>query len=360
MKAQKLPSGSWRVRTCVAGVRRSFTAATKREAEMLAAQYLARGAIDEKKGVTVGQALTSYVSDRRAVLSPSTLQGYEKLLRTAYGQISEKRVPALTAADVQRFVSAYSADHSPKSVRNAFALLLSAVRAVRPDFSPPVRLPQPIKPEDHTPGEADVAALLKYIKGRDRDLYAAVLLAAFGPLRRGEVCGLTGADVDHKRGTVTVRRNMVAGPSGYVVKQPKTAAGYRVVSLPAAVLAELPVVGPADPVVSIPPHSVSYRFKAAARACGLPDVHFHGLRHFGASILHAWGVPDVYILRRGGWSSDNVMKRVYRDALDETAVRVSGAINAEIVTRFGGIFESLDTPMDTDTRGSNESRTKPR
>ena len=28
------------------------------------------------------------------------------------------------------------------------------------------------------------------------------------------------------------------------------------------------------------------------------------------------GVPDQYIMQRGGWSSDNVMKSVYRNVID--------------------------------------------
>lgn len=335
MKAQRLPSGSWRVRTCVAGVRRSFTAPTKREAEMLAAQYIARGELDEKSGPTVARALADYIDNRAAVISPSTLKAYRALQRTAYDGIGGKRVAALTSADVQAFVSSYAADHSPKSVRNAHALLLGALRSARPGFAPDVRLPQPVRPNIHTPGENDVAALLDHIKDRDPVLYAATLLGAFGPLRRGEVCALTGADVDLQAGTVTVRRNMVAGPGNVLtVKQPKTAAGYRVIRFPAEILQQLPKVRPDERLVPLTPGALSKRFKQAARACGLSDVHFHGLRHFGASVLHAWGVPDVYILQRGGWSSDYVMKRVYRDAMDDTAARVADQINADISSRF--------------------------
>lgn len=339
MKAQKLPSGSWRVRTCVAGVRRSFTAATKRDAEMAAAQYLARGALDTKNGPTVAQAVSSYIDNRAGVLSPSTLKAYDALRRSAFGSIDGQKVGSLTSADLQAFVSDYAATHTPKSTRNAYALLLGALRAVRPDFSPSVRLPQPKRPDLHTPDESEVAALLDYLRAKDPTVYAAALLGAFGPLRRGEVCGLIGADVDRQRGAITVRRNMVAGPGNvWTIKQPKTSAGYRVVPLPPAIMSQLPDVGPADPVVAINPGTLSKRFKRAAKACGLPAVHFHALRHFGASVLHSWGVPDVYILRRGGWSSDYVMKRVYRDALDGTAARIADEINADIATRFSDHF----------------------
>ncbi|MBR0090420.1 MAG: site-specific integrase, partial [Lachnospiraceae bacterium] len=44
---------------------------------------------------------------------------------------------------------------------------------------------------------------------------------------------------------------------------------------------------------------------------------FHDLRHYSASILHAIGVPDQYIMERGGWSDDRVLKAVYRNTLDD-------------------------------------------
>ena len=42
---------------------------------------------------------------------------------------------------------------------------------------------------------------------------------------------------------------------------------------------------------------------------------FHSLRHYSASYLHAIGIPDAYIMERGGWSTPHVMQKVYRHAL---------------------------------------------
>lgn len=330
MKAKKLPSGAWRVRTCVGGVRRSFTAPTKSEAEFMAHAYLV-GKRREPSARTVGDAIRTYIDDRAAVLSPSTLCGYNSLARNAYATIEHERVDNLDAGALQRWVSFYAGNHSPKRVKNAYGLLVASVGVLRPDFRPSVRLPQARPSDAHTPTTSEVQTLLDYLRGRDRDLYVAVLLGAFVPMRRGEVCGLRGRDIDHKAGTVTVRRNVVMGEGNVAhVKQPKTAAGYRTVTLPRSVMAELPVVGKDDPVITTPPPRLSARFKAAAKACGLEGVHFHSLRHYGASALHAWGVPDAYIMTRGGWSSSDVMRRVYREALTDEQRRVAEEINARI------------------------------
>ena len=54
---------------------------------------------------------------------------------------------------------------------------------------------------------------------------------------------------------------------------------------------------------------------------------FNDLRHYAASIMHVIGIPDQYILQRGGWASDNVMKAVYRNVIDLETARQNRKIN---------------------------------
>lgn len=49
--------------------------------------------------------------------------------------------------------------------------------------------------------------------------------------------------------------------------------------------------------------------------------------------MHAIGVPDQYILQRGGWISDNVMKSVYRNVIDLEKAKQDRKINEH----FGGM-----------------------
>lgn len=66
---------------------------------------------------------------------------------------------------------------------------------------------------------------------------------------------------------------------------------------------------------------------AALTGIGKSTFRFHDLRHYAASIMHAIGIPDQYILQRGGWSSDSVMKTVYRNTIDLETVRQNKKIN---------------------------------
>ena len=50
---------------------------------------------------------------------------------------------------------------------------------------------------------------------------------------------------------------------------------------------------------------------------GLSRFTLHDLRHYFASYAHLQGIPDVYVMKMGGWKSDYVMKKVYRQALKD-------------------------------------------
>lgn len=82
---------------------------------------------------------------------------------------------------------------------------------------------------------AQVVALVEAITPRYR---AAVLLAAWCGLRRGEVLGLRRADVDLTTAVVTVRRNRVEllATGAAFDADPKTDAGKRTVTIPPHVL----------------------------------------------------------------------------------------------------------------------------
>ena len=94
-------------------------------------------------------------------------------------------------------------------------------------------------------------------------------------------------------------------------------------------------------IINRSPDAITRSFERTIKRTSLPHFRFHDLRHYAASIMHAIGVPDQYILQRGGWSSDNVMKTVYRNTIDIETVRQNKKINEH----FDKI--ACDIPCDT-------------
>ena len=82
-----------------------------------------------------------------------------------------------------------------------------------------------------------------------------------------------------------------------------------------------------DKIVPLAPDSVTERFIDTIKLLDIPRFRFHDLRHYGASILHAIGVTDQYIIERGGWSTDNIIKTIYRSAITEESRKINYKIN---------------------------------
>lgn len=331
----KLPSGSVRVQvywyTDDSGKRhyKSFTAPTRKEALQEANSWKVLSKKErpqeqeEEKNITVKEAVERYIAIKKDVLSPSTIRGYEGMKKQYFnGTFGQKELIELDRPCVQIWISDLSSRLSPKTVRNAYGLFSSSIDMFNPGLNIKATLPQKKKPNLYCPNDNDVKAILNHIKGTELEI--AVLLAAFGPLRRGEICALTDDDV--KGNIITVRNSMVKGSDGkWHIKQPKTEGSYREVVMPAFVIQR--ISGITGRLVSANPDRITHNFEKALKKANVPHFRFHDLRHYAASIMHAIGIPDQYIMERGGWSGDHVMKNVYRNVIDIERTKQNKKIN---------------------------------
>ena len=331
--AKKLPSGSWRARA-FAGynekgkpVYKSFTAPTKKEAEFLAAEFAA----GRKKGApaedsrTLAEAYAEYIELKRNTLSPTTVREYSKASKRDFPSLMQLKLSQITQQNVQGAVNIMAATHSPKSVRNAHGLLSAVLALFAPEIRLNTRLPQKKKADLYIPVEAEIEQLIHNIRGTE--LEKAVLLAAFGSLRRSECCALTEEDISGN--VVSVTKALVLDENNeWVLKQPKSEAGYREVLLPHFVIERLKPVRDKHKIVALAPSTVSDSFSEALAKVGLPHFRFHDLRHYQASILHAMGVPDKYIMERGGWRTDSTLKNIYQHTMSDKRKEVEHDICA--------------------------------
>ena len=329
IKAHKLPSGNYRVQVVLGkdenGKRivRSFTDPDERHVLAVAMQYM-----DEHRNISeagsFGAAMDAYIASRKPVLSPATIKSYKEYQRTLksdYSAFCDKNIHTIKAADVQTVINdlldVHDSRHrfrrspqalSTKSVRN-YAGFISSVFRHNGILPPAVKLPEKEQTKITVPDDATMKELFKAVKGHD--LEVPVLLAAFGPLRRGEICALSMADI--KGNVVHVSKDMVKDLNqNWTVKRPKTFASDRFVEMPPRVIKLIRKQGY---VTKLSPDAVSDNFRQFLNDNGLPHFRFHDLRHWCASYLHSQGMPDVSIMKRGGWSTDSTLKSVYRHVL---------------------------------------------
>ena len=358
--AKKLPSGTWRTQVYshkepVLGkngkplidektgkvkerrVYESFTCDTpgkqgKKEVERQAAIFLAeKGRKKRPENLTVRDAFEKYLKVKENVLSPATLRGYISIKNNQIEDIAEVPLRRITQEDAQRWINILSSRLSPKTVKNVYGLFTAVMAMYLPDMVFRTRIPQQVQPEYYTPSDEDIKRLLKCIEGTE--LEKAVLLAAFGTLRRGEICALT--DKDIRGNTIIVRKSKVQGTNGMVTKAPKTDGSYRFVEFPEFVIRKFD--GVEGPLVKMHPGGVTKKFGQFLEKAGIPHFRFHDLRHYSASIMHAIGVPDQYIMKRGGWKSDNVLKKVYRNTID--------AEDRKFIDKVNSHFEGMQHDM---------------
>lgn len=337
-KKNKLPSGNVRIQvydyTDVDGKKhyKSFTAPSKKEAKFMAMQWITGKANAASENLTVYDAVTRYIDAKRGVLSPSTIRGYEAVQRNYIKpyELGRIKLNDLSNTSLQVWVSNISSKVSAKSVRNAHGLVSGALEMFHPDFRIKTTLPAKERPDLYTPSDQDIKTLLQHVEGKELEI--AILLAAFGPLRRGEICALDSSDIHGNM--VDVNKSMVMGPDKmWHIKPPKTFGSYRRVEFPDFVIEKMRGID--GRIIKATPDQITHRFERAIRSTGLPKFRFHDLRHYAASIMHAIGVPDQYILQRGGWATDNVMKTVYRDVIDLETVRQTKKINKHFIKVSG-------------------------
>lgn len=322
-KAKKLPSGQWRALVyshteLIDGKQKrkyeSFTADTKKEAEFLAAQFAKNKSLIQSSKITVGDALERYIKSKEKVLSPSTIRGYKCISLNHLNDLKDIYINKLTSEQIQKALQKEALSVSPKTTANIYGLLSATLDMFAPEKVFRVSLPQRTKKEHYIPNDTDIQLLLDSIKGTE--LEKAVLLAAFGSLRRSEISPLTDKDIDFNNNTITVSKAMVNAPDAtWRIKAPKTNAGYRSVVFPPFVIEHFKNIK--GPLVQLTPQQITDRFTKALLKEHLPHFRFHDLRHYQASILHALNIPNKYIMKRGGWSSEAVLNGIYKHTLTD-------------------------------------------
>lgn len=307
MKIRQLPSGSYTTQVQVNGKRRSFTSRSKTELKRMVETY--RLTASDAPCAPLGVLVDNYIEYKRNVLSPSTVARYEQIRRLNFQRLMPVPASDITNERMQAEINLMAADHSPKSVRNAYGLI-SATLKLYTGKAFTVTMPQRIKIEYDVP-TTDVVLALCAAAGDN--LRIAIELAAFCGLRRGEIAALEASDISGN--VIHVRRALVYDSGRRMVsKSPKTYASDRFVKAPDFVIED--IKGRTGRICPIALNSITRRFTELRDRLGL-KCRFHDLRHYYASALHAIGVKDQYIMAFGGWRSDNVLKTVYRDTLDD-------------------------------------------
>ena len=318
MKTEKLPSGSYRLKKIYNGKTYRITLDHEpTEREIIAwLNEIMQNSYD--KG-TFKECAEKYIENRKNVLSPSSVRTYNNFLKVISDDFLRLPLFNITQENVQNEINRYAADHAPKTVRSLHGFIASVFGSYRPSFNLSTTLPQKEIKRPYRPDKHDIDRILEYEQGKK--YYLAIKLGILG-LRRCEVAALTSEDLDGDN--LIVNKSKVYDGTKWIIKRtPKTDASNRIIPLPPELAAEIRAAGT---VFDGCPKNLVTELHRAQRALGIPEFKFHDLRHYFASYASTLDIPEQDIMSLGGWESDFVFKRIYRETMHDSLKKSAGKI----------------------------------
>lgn len=314
---------------------KTFTAPTLKEARMMAFEWeMNQQEIPNAPKLTVLDAVERYIQAKERNLSPSTVAAYKEMKETHVVGTDLASLDAYKVEDydLQLWVSDLTAEElSVKTIKNCYSLVRSSLKMfVKKDYYVTIGQEQP--KELYCPSSEDIQKVLSWAREHERDsLERAILLAAVGCLRRGELCALTDKDIIGNQ--IIVNKAVVrTADNTWELKPPKTKSSNRIIEMPESVMVKFR--GIKGKLVSYTPHSLGEAFRQAVRESGVHPFRFHDIRHYSASIMNYQGISDKTIQKRGGWATPYVMKRVYQNEIDTETKRETETINVFFAEQF--------------------------
>lgn len=330
---KQLPSGNWRV--YLEREQQSVTAETPEVCKAQAIAIRKQWETDEAAGlhipppqvITLHSVLRDYITSKEPVRSPSTIDGYNNILRNRFKDYMDLDVHAI---DFQKMVNdEVLKGVSAKTVRNAWGLVSSALSKEKFVFEPP-SLPRLAKKERSWLTYEQINIFLAVIRESKYELPAILALHS---LRKSELCGLRINDCDLTKQVIHIRGALVKTIDGYVyTKLNKTDSSSRDIPIIIPRLTEL-----LNNIINYNNNSLSSQssspncdkfivevprdgiYKAINQAClkaGLPPIGIHGLRHSFASLAYHLGWKKMTTMQVGGWHNSKVLDAIYTHNAD--------------------------------------------
>lgn len=338
-KPTQLKSGEWSGQIMVDGVRHRIKAKSEKEFYALASG-IKTGMVElaeRPADMTVGDAITAYISGKANRLQETTKQTYDYIRRCRFSELMNTKLKDINSDVVDAAIEAELDKPSrkggtikPKTVIDAYHLVATVLQKYIKNFDLDVTLPElqrslvvVIPPEEIYP----------VIK--DTDIELPCLLAMWLGMSMSEILGLT------KSGSINgnklyINETVVTLRSGQYRKDlAKEEHRKRVYDIPPHIMKLINAVE-GDVIETRTGHAIYMRFQTELRNAGLPPMKFHALRHVNASVMAEEQIPTQTAQDRNGWKTDNTMKNVYIHTFDKSRLAADAVIDA----RFEAIINA--------------------
>jgi len=312
---RQLPSGKWNIYLRSEGQSITEDTPEKCEAKARAIRAGFLEAKNQRPKLTYDDALAAYIDANDGVLSPSTLDGYQRMRRNRFKPYHDADFFTI---NWQKAINAEAKICSAKTVHNAWGLVSAVMRYN--DVTPPdINMPPKESKELPWLNYQQIEIFLPAIYGKPCELAA---LLALHSLRRSELLAVTPQNIDADG--IHVNGSLVYAEGKLVKKgSNKTLASKRTVPIMIPRLQALidsSAAEPDQPLISSHFNSIREQIDKVCKQAGLPLVGFHGLRRSFASLAYHLGWSERQAMQIGGWSDWQTMHKVYIK-LDNTDIQ---------------------------------------
>ena len=282
-----------------------------------------RGTYRTGKDVTLGDFIDSYMRDvAYHNLRPRTYESHSGYIRNHIKpELGHIYLSKLRPEHIQTFYARkLEQGLSKRTVEYLHAILHKTLKqALRWDLvvRNVTELVDPPRPKQSAPKVWSTEQVKIFLEAVKNHQYSLIyLIAIYTGMRQAEILGIHKEDIDLENGVINVKHQVqpIRG-KGLVVTQVKTEKSKRPVTLPETILTHLRThleaidngliftASKGNTNSAIWNRNLYRHFKKTIEKLGLPDVTFHSLRHFHATLLLQAGTNPKVVQERLGHSS---------------------------------------------------------
>ncbi|MDB4872571.1 MAG: site-specific integrase, partial [Gemmatimonadales bacterium] len=306
-----------------------------------------------------------WIDDR--VLKPRTEGLYKGLLRNhLVPMFGGYNLTDIKEADVRRWRKERLTEVGQSTVAKAYQLLKSILGTAVDDElirRNPCRIKGAGAPETPEREMIPVSKVLEILTAIPERYRALVLLGTFASLRWGELAGLRRNHLDLDGAVVRIVGSLAELDGGELLEgTPKSGAGRRIVALPPEIIPDLRehlekfAEPEPDGRVFVGPRGAPLRrsgfrriWRAVQAEVGLPDLHFHDLRHVGNTLAATTGASLRELMVRMGHASTRAAL-IYQHASHDRDRAIAEALGQALLAARNGRLKSS-------TSGTQRART---
>lgn len=288
-----------------------------------------------------------------------TIESYERIIQKQINvDLGEKEITALTAMDIQLFVTELlkSGNRATKkglaasSVNTVITVIQSSLKTavmlgyIQKNIAEGIKRPKIKSKEISCFTVAEQKKIEQAALFDKRNKMFGVVLCLYTGLRIGELLALTWEDVDLQKGVITInktcRDGMTAHGFGRILDEPKTQSSRRIIPVPKQllpILKKLKKAKKTEHVVSFCGHPLTIRsyqrsFALLLEKIGVEHKNFHSLRHTFATRALECGMDVKTLSEILGHKSATVTLNRYAHSLTEH--------KQNMMNKLGKLFES--------------------